>query len=128
MNRPPTYALGRQSNGLLWVEYLAGRLGMADRLLNYAVVGALTKPAPGFPTGNVWSDTYAGLQGTDVASQVLDYLGDCQGRADPAALFILEGGANDFPRVANPAVIVGNLRSSTARCSRASAARRAHAA
>ncbi|MBI5689796.1 MAG: SGNH/GDSL hydrolase family protein [Verrucomicrobia bacterium] len=106
---PPTYTLGRQSNGQLWVEYLAGRLGMSDKILNYAVVGAMTKPAPGFPTGNVWSDTYGGLQGTDVASQVLDYLGDFQGRADPAALFILEGGANDFPRVANPAVIVGNL-------------------
>jgi outer membrane lipase/esterase len=57
----------------------------------------------------VWSDTFSGLEGTDVASQVLDYLTDSGGTADPNALHILEGGANDFPRVANPAVIVQNL-------------------
>jgi phospholipase/lecithinase/hemolysin len=106
---PPTYAVGRQSNGLLWVEYLAGRLSLRDKLVNYAVAGALTKSTATIPTGNVWSDTFPGLQGTDVATQVQDYLSEVNGRADPAALYILEGGANDFTRVPNPGVIVGNL-------------------
>ncbi|MEO7413575.1 MAG: SGNH/GDSL hydrolase family protein [Opitutaceae bacterium] len=105
---PPTYAYGRQSNGPVWVEYLAAQLKLQDRVVDYAVVGALTKPAPGFPTGNVWSDTFPGLDGTDVFSQVLAHLSE-NGSADPAALYILEGGANDFPRVQNPAAIVNNL-------------------
>ncbi len=105
----PTYTYGRQTNGPVWVEYLAHDLGLANKILNYAVVGAMTKPAPGFPTGNVWSDTYSGLEGTDVASQVKEYGIDSHERADPCALFILEGGANDFPRVQDPSVIVANL-------------------
>lgn len=105
----PLYTSGRQTNGAVWVEYLAPRLGMADKIVNYAVVGAMTRPTPQFPTGNVWSDTFPGLEGTDVTSQVNDYLTDAGGVADSAALFILEGGANDFPRVADPGVIVANL-------------------
>lgn len=111
----PYYANGRQSNGPVWVEYLAGRLGMANQIENYAVVGAMLAPAPGYPTGNVWSvseqgsPVIPGLNGTDVSSQVMDYLADHGGVADPAALFVLEGGANDFPRIANPAEIVMNL-------------------
>jgi len=106
---PPNYAYGRQSNGPVWVEYLAEQLKLTDGIVNYAVVGAMTKPAPGFPTGNVWSDTFPGLEGTDVATQVLDYLADANWIADPAALFILEGGSNDFQYVADPGVIVVNL-------------------
>jgi len=106
---PPNYAFGRESNGPVWVEYLANRLGLADKIANYAVAGAMTKPAPGFPTGNVYSDTFGGLEGTDVSAQVLDYLRDSNGAADPAALFILEGGSNDFQNVADPRVIVANL-------------------
>ena len=105
----PNYTYGRQTNGPVWVEYLAEDLGLSNKVLNYAVVGAMTKPAPGFPTGNVWSDTFPGLEGTDVFSQVMNYALDSHERADPAALYILEGGANDFPRVANPGVIVSNL-------------------
>lgn len=113
---PPLYAVGRQSNGPVWVEYFAKRLSLSGQIDNYAVVGALTAAAPGYPTGNVWSvqespgaPTFAGLEGTDVASQIGDYLEAGGGQADSAALFILAGGANDFPRVANPAVIVANL-------------------
>lgn len=105
----PLYVYGRQSNGPLWVEYLAGQLGMANRMVNYAVVGAMTKPAPGFPTGNVWSSEIPGLEGTDVTTQVQDYLADSNGVADPTALHILEGGANDFGRVADLTTTVGNL-------------------
>lgn len=106
---PPQYAYGRQSNGPVWIEYLAWNLWLGRRIENYAVAGALTKPAPGFPTGNVWSDTYPGLEGTDLASQVADYLLDANGVADPQALYVISGGSNDFPRVADPAVIVTNL-------------------
>jgi phospholipase/lecithinase/hemolysin len=107
---PPTnYVYGRQSNGPVWVEYLAERLDLEDRLVNYAVVGALTKPIPDYSSGNVWSDTFSGLEGTDVTSQVFDYLQDVNGVADPSALYVLQGGANDFVRVPNPAVIIQNL-------------------
>jgi phospholipase/lecithinase/hemolysin len=116
---PPAamYANGRQSNGPVWVEYLAKRLGLEGKIANYAVIGALTKTTALGPLtvegesvwSNVWSDTFPGLQGTDVRTQVQDYLGDVNGRADPAALFILEGGSNDLPRVLDPAVIISNL-------------------
>ena len=106
---PPTYDYGRQSNGPVWNEYLADWLGMSGTVQNYAVVGAMTAPAPGFPTGNVWSDTFPGLEGTDLTSQVYDYLTDAGGAADPQALYIVQGGANDFPRVADPGVIVQNV-------------------
>jgi phospholipase/lecithinase/hemolysin len=106
---PPAYAYGRQSNGPVWVEYLADQLGLADHVVNYAVAGAMTRPAPAVPTGNVFSNTFAGLEGTDVTSQVLDYLEDANWTADPAALYVLEGGSNDFPRVADPSVIVAHL-------------------
>lgn len=103
---PPNYVWGRQSNGPVWVEYLAQRLELSNHLENYAVVGALLNVRPGFPTGNVWSDTFSGLEGTDVLSQVFDYLSDANWKADPDALYVLEGGANDFIRVADPSVIV----------------------
>jgi len=106
---PPLYAYGRQTNGPVWNEYLADWLGMTGKVQNYAVVGAMTAPAPGFPTGNVWSDTYPGLEGTDLTSQVSAYLTSVGGAADPEALYIVQGGANDFPRVADPSVIVSNL-------------------
>jgi phospholipase/lecithinase/hemolysin len=106
---PPTYAWGRQSNGPVWHEYLAASLGLSDAVLNYAVIGAMTAPAPGYPTGNVWSDTFPGLEGTDVTSQVLEYLSDVGGVADPEALYVLQGGSNDFPRVANPGIVVPHL-------------------
>lgn len=107
---PPLYAYGRQSNGPVWVEHLAKRLGLEHQLLNYAVVGALTKATAQFPTGNVWSEDeinpIPGLEGTDVYSQVLHYLADANWQADPAALYVLEGGSNDL--MYTPELIVPN--------------------
>lgn len=104
---PPNYAYGRQSNGPVWVEYLAQRLELTDHIENYAVVGALLKPRPGFG-GNAWSDTFPGLDGTDVTSQIIDFLSDSNWQADPDALYVLEGGANDFIRLDDKAVIVAD--------------------
>jgi hypothetical protein len=89
---PPDYASGRESNGPVWVEYLAQRLGLGDKIANYAVIGALTKPTLEFPTGNVWSDTFTGLEGTDVTNQVLDYLG--KGNIGKGAIKSLDGLVN----------------------------------
>lgn len=117
----PMYVAGRQSNGSLWVEYLAAQLGMAGQMSNYAVVGALTKPTAGFPSGNVWEPVFPGLlNGTDVATQISDYLAESNGVADPRALHILEGGANDFTR-AEPATTIANLVESFVRLQQAGA-------
>ncbi|MDO8541767.1 MAG: SGNH/GDSL hydrolase family protein [Opitutaceae bacterium] len=101
----PMYVYGRQTNGRVWVEYFAARLGMAGQVSNYAVVGALTKATAAIPTGNVWSvdpvNPIPGLEGTDVATQVSDYLADSGGTADPDAIHLLQGGGNDLSRAAN---------------------------
>lgn len=87
---PPYYA-GRFSNGPLWVDHLAGSLGLtlAPSLAggtDYAVGGALvTEPVP-----------FGILTIPDVPQQVEEYLLQHGGKADPHALYILEGGANDI--------------------------------
>jgi phospholipase/lecithinase/hemolysin len=98
---PPrvAYFEGRQTNGPVWVEYLAARMGLEHHLKNYAVVGAMTGPGAGYLyTGNVWSDTYPGavLEGTSVKGQLAQYLASTGGKVDPEALYIVEGGANDL--------------------------------
>ncbi len=95
---PPriAYFHGRQSNGHVWVEYLAESLKLENRLKNYAVVGALTGPSVSVPTGNVWSDTYPGLEGTSLSGQLSRYLAERGGSIDPDALYIIEGGGNDL--------------------------------
>lgn len=90
------YWKGRQTNGPVWVEYLTGRLGLCHHVRNYAVVGAMTAPTPDLPTGNVWSDTFDGLEGTSLSGQLQKFLADSNDRADPDALYIIEGGANDL--------------------------------
>lgn len=95
---PPkvAYFAGRQSNGPVWVEYLADQLGDGCQLKDYAVVGALSGPSAAVPTGNVWSDTFAGLDGTSLTGQLALYLANTHGQVDPNALYLIEGGANDL--------------------------------
>jgi phospholipase/lecithinase/hemolysin len=95
---PPRVAYfdGRQSNGPVWVEYLADDLRLEHKIRNYAVVGAMTGPSAAIPTGNVWSDTFSGLGGTNLGGQFNRYLQDTGGQVDPEALYIIEGGANDL--------------------------------
>lgn len=91
----PPYYNGAFSNGPLWVEHIASTLGLP--LLpelaggnDYAVAGAwVTQPQA--------IDLFTVL---DVPHQVLQYLNQHGGKADPNALYILQGGIND---------IVGNL-------------------
>jgi phospholipase/lecithinase/hemolysin len=90
------YWNGRQSNGPVWVEYLANRLLLQTKPQNYAVIGALTAPTAWEPTGNRWSDTFPGLEGTSLVHQVAQYLEEHGGVADPAAVYVLQGGGNDL--------------------------------
>ena len=98
---PPRVAYydGRQTNGPVWVEYLADRLDLEQRMKNYAVVGAMTGPTAAIPSGNVKSDDYpVGLEGTSLSGQFAQYLAATGNKVDPEALYIVEGGANDLIR------------------------------
>jgi phospholipase/lecithinase/hemolysin len=88
---PAPYYNGRFSNGPIWIEHVAGGLGlpMAPSLLggtDYAFGGAwATAPQP-LPGGTIPS----------VPQQVELYLSQHGGKADPNALYVLEGGGNDI--------------------------------
>jgi len=87
----PPYYKGRFSNGPIWVEKLAGALGLT------------MKPALAGGTDYAFGGAYAATpevtsEGTipDVPQQVGLYLKEHDGKADPHALYILEGGGNDI--------------------------------
>ncbi|WP_263381496.1 SGNH/GDSL hydrolase family protein [Granulicella arctica] len=87
----PPYYNGRFSNGPLWVEHVASSLGlpMTPALAggtDYAFGGALVTAAKVTPSGTIPS----------VPQQVALYLSQHGGKADPKALYILEGGGNDI--------------------------------
>lgn len=86
----PPYATGRFSNGLVWSEYFAGYLGHStDPVLvtpsgnNYAVAGAAVVTRPSTPPL------------TPIPTQMQAYLASAGGVADPSALYVIMGGAND---------------------------------
>ncbi len=85
------YYNGRFSNGPIWLDHVAGFLGLplTPSLLggtDYAFGGAwVTAPQP-IPGGTIPS----------VPEQVGLYLSQHGGKADPNALYILEGGGNDI--------------------------------
>lgn len=89
---PAPYYNGRFSNGPLWIEHVAGGLGLPmTASLNggtdYAFAGAFaTAPQPIPGGGSIPS----------VPQQVELYLSQHGGKADPNALYILEGGGNDI--------------------------------
>ncbi len=85
---PPPYASGRFSNGPVWVEHLAGSLGLAVSPSfgggnNYAWGGARTGGQPG------------PLAPLDLGVQTGLFLNDVAGVADPDALYVVWGGGND---------------------------------
>lgn len=112
---PPPYFDGRASNGPLWVEHLAGELGVAAPTpsltggSNYAYFGAQTGPGDSPALG-------APLPGPplvpNVGKQVDEYLGGHTPGGDE--LFVLWGGANDFLLFGqmDPSVPVANLSAS----------------
>ena len=85
------YYNGRFSNGPLWVDHVAGFLGVPIKPslaggTDYAVGGAWATVPQSFPGGTIPS----------VTQQVALYLANSKGKADPNALYILEGGGNDI--------------------------------
>jgi outer membrane lipase/esterase len=75
---------GRFSNGPVWVEHMAERLGArlrpsGDGGTNYAVGGARASGGP-----------------TDLRAQADAFLPARRGRLDPAALYVVCGGGNDL--------------------------------
>ncbi len=87
----PPYFHGRFSNGPIWVEHVASSMGlpMTPSQLggtDYAVGGAeVTAPV-----------VEGGGTIPSVPQQVLLYLSQHGGKADPKALYILQGGGNDI--------------------------------
>jgi len=88
---PPTsqYHQGRYSNGLLWVENLAPRLGLSyNQNTNFALAGA------GSGTNHV-SPFLPGMQ------QQITSFTTSHPVADPNALYVVWGGANDYLAIGN---------------------------
>ena len=87
----PPYYNGRFSNGPIWIEHVASSMGlpMKAALLggtDYAFGGAHVTGPVSTAAGDIPS----------VPQQVALYLSQHNGKADPNALYILEGGGNDI--------------------------------
>jgi phospholipase/lecithinase/hemolysin len=88
---PSPYYQGRFSNGRLWVEHVAGSYGlpMTPSITggtDFAFGGAEVLQAVPLGKGEIPS----------VPDQIEDYLSLHGGKADPHALYIVEGGGNDI--------------------------------
>jgi len=88
---PFPYYNGRFSNGPIWIERVAGSLGLPMKPslaggTDYAFGGAFATAPQAIPGGTIPS----------VPQQVELYLSQNGGKADPKALYILEGGGNDI--------------------------------
>jgi phospholipase/lecithinase/hemolysin len=122
---PSPYSAGRFSNGALWVEQLATKLGTAMPTpsslggSNYAFAGATTGDTPlgaqlGIPAGYSPLTTPAGQFIANVPSlpmQVAEYLGSLKGaKIDSGTLFTVWAGANDFfDGQRDPTVVAKNI-------------------
>lgn len=90
----PPYALGRFSNGPVWVEGLAAGLGLA-----------LTPSSTGGNNYAVGGATSGGV----LNSQVPGYLTAAGGSASPTALYVLLAGGNDGLGGGNPVTAANNV-------------------
>jgi outer membrane lipase/esterase len=83
------YYLGRFSNGPIWLDHVAGFLGVP---LKPSLAGGTD-----YAFGGAWVTQPQSVTGVpSVLQQVELYLVQHDGRADPNALYILEGGGNDI--------------------------------
>ena len=87
------YYNGRFSNGPIWLDHVAGFLGVPLKAYllggtDYAFGGAWVTEAQSIPG--------AGTTIPSVPEQVKLYLGQHGGKADPNALYVIEGGGNDI--------------------------------
>ncbi len=89
--RDPPHFQGRRSNGHVWIEDLAPRLGLSVTLANnYSVSGATT----GIANSN---ESSLGTDLPGLRDELNQFLGDLNGApADSNALYIVWAGANDF--------------------------------
>ncbi len=99
----PPYGQGRFSNGPVWVEYLASKLGLsANPRNNFAFGGATTEI-----TKNSDLDSTIDIPG--LLGQIEDFTA-VNPSANPDALYVVWAGANDYLGGAtNPAVPLENL-------------------
>jgi outer membrane lipase/esterase len=86
------YYNGRFSNGPIWIEHVAGSLGLP---MKPALAGGTD-----YAFGGAWATEPQAIPGggtiPSVPQQVGLYLSQHGGKADPNALYILEGGGNDI--------------------------------
>ena len=85
------YYTGRFSNGPIWLDHVAGFLGVP---LKASLLGGTD-----FAFGGAWVTVPQPIPGgfiPTVPQQVELYLSQHGGKADPKALYILEGGGNDI--------------------------------
>jgi outer membrane lipase/esterase len=79
----------RFSNGPIWVDHVAGFLGLQ-------LTPSLLKGTD-FAFGGAWVTQLQSITGVpSIPQQVASYLAATGGKADPNALYILEGGGNDI--------------------------------
>lgn len=100
----PPYALGRFSNGPIWLDYFAAARGLDSPLPslaggnNYAVGGATS--GAGYSLSNI----------PNLLTQVGGYLAKTGSTADPDALYVIWVGGNDFLNgETDPLVPVSNI-------------------
>ena len=106
---PAPYYSGQFSNGPVWVNLFAQHFGLEAKAsniggTNYAYAGATTGPT-GVPTRDA----------PNLLTQRTDYLTSTGGVADPSALYVVFGGANDLADALitnNPSLVgagIGNV-------------------
>jgi outer membrane lipase/esterase len=107
------YYKGRYSNGQLWVEHVAGIYGITlkpslDGGTDWAFAGAETTTDRSIPIAGNISAKIPSLK-----TQVTSYLLTVLGRADPKALYVIWGGANDIFDTTSPSTLPSSFASAT---------------
>jgi len=83
------YYNGRFSNGPIWIEHVAGGLGLP--MVAYLAGGT------DYAFGGAWVTQPQSATGVpSIPQQVGLYLSQTKGKADPNAIYVIEGGGNDI--------------------------------